>query len=1107
MCHSPANPPLSIVDYSWLLTSQTKPLFITALFPSHLSYLIRSCSCGMDAQSHIAPSTHEIPSQFKNVQHLPFSILADLYKDLRNSTFQSRSHQSFAPNKSNQTRRQLLTTFWFRVAHLCGHNKKPHDNIVPAYLLPPSDAFTLMSLIVPTLDSAHPYLGMKEHKLADCFIKALDLAQNGEHALWLKHHKEKEYRPQKWKHDPDIVDGNLPTVLKAILRDTCPQQSSLTIGLVWSTLNILSQLSRTKPRRITKISHPPDKSSTNPSKSVSLQSPSESPENARIDAIRRLVTAGTSNEVAEVSRIFLKELDLRLNEHSFLNWLHPCAKQHYVQIHDIHKLLKDCHDPTFAIGDTSVQVGQYASVMLSMRPSRRSLDAVCKNLLGKGSTDHSSNQTLNSYLYFILEPKLDGERMQLHKWRVQSNNGGLGGYDIRSFSRRGNDSSAMYAEPLTEVVLSAVKAEDVILDGEIMIWNDLLSSWVRFENVREISTAIAKKQVPDGSSYILKFMVFDVLYISQGKNSSDSRRSANMVVRLPLHQRRALLEKIIQTKEVSFCPGARARIEVVGMEKGQNETELIQTLQRYNILGYEGVIAKNPDMPYVLAERNINISIKLKPDYFDGGIQDLDVLILGARYSDSRGHRLQRAGKLSSFLVGVRSSDSHFPTEFDQEGKQDELMKKCKWVPVGRVGTGYSDNQLSDLRSRLEGHWKDFHHHDLPEHFECRQYSPGMLSGVVKWIHPWNSVVVTIRAYELNRRMKSLRFPRMERINWEKPYFDTPTFAELLDLDEHKLPAVVMPGEDDVDGDSGYAKKKRKASVLDRDEEEALQRVKEEGHVVTGGRSSRPIISSAAGADVSNLSQISSAFNGICFHVIGNDKHSKEELETKVYELGGIFVQNWTPRVNFVICTTTSLSKVHALKRQFSALRDGSGASSILKREWIDECHAQLKRITIRRSDVVFATKNLASEVYEVMDVFGDYWSLDASESSLSKCLEEYGRWKKENSEVYEEDIAADVKGIVEEVKELGNNIFSGIRVFAPSTTVEISGSTLLLSAFGARIVDIKDDRTSHILVHSSLQEDYNREKRKEIIITEQWVKKCIDAGKLLDVPILTFKQ
>ncbi|KAI0560826.1 DNA ligase 4 [Gracilaria domingensis] len=866
---------------------------------------------------------------------------------------------------------------------------------------------------------------MKETKLADTIIKSLDLVKDGDDAQWLKHYKEKAYRPERWKHDPDIVDGNLPSVLKALLSSRCPSNSSLTIGMVWNSLDILSQTARRKSHRIGRVfynANQPDKA-TSQRQTDRLSEPDE----LRYESIRTLLTHGTAIEVAEVSRIILKELDIRVSEDTFLNWFHPAAKQHYTQMHDIQKLLEDCHDPKFEIGDPSVRVGNYASVMLTMRPSKRQLDVVCNNLRGnKGITASSTDAIDDSY--FIMEPKLDGERMQLHKWRMKSEQGEVIQHQIRTFSRRGNDSSAMYAEALRKVVLSAVKAKDIILDGEIMIWNKRTETWLRFEDMREVTTFIAKKSVPEGLSYILKYMVFDVLYIVQ-EDRDGAQKAANMVMKLPLYQRRQLLNRIIQPKEEPFCRGVIAKVELVEMEKGQNETELIQALQRYERLGYEGVIAKHPDRPYALAERNINIAIKLKPDYFDGGIQDLDCLILGARFSDSHGHRVQRAGRLSSFLIGVRAADLKTSSNSKRDEEWVERMKKTKWIPVGSIGTGYADSQLAELQDKLKQDWKDFNLHDLPEHFERREYTQTLLSGVAKWIQPWNSVVVTITAYELNRRVWALRFPRVRRINWEKPYYDVPTFDHLKDLDDNKKPPMIASDENDVDEVPETRGKRKRKNVLESDEEDAVKRVKEEGHIVTGGRNARILISAAAGADVRNLERKSTAFEGVCCHVVAENQDEKEELEMKIHELGGTFSQTVSSDVDFVICSRATLPRIQMLKDSLST-KDGTKRTySILRRRWVDESHGRLRRMVIDRSHVVRASEEVAADVYKVVDRFGDHWDKDADENSIARALDETEIWTRENPGYEDDSRIPQIEKSVSKLAQECKNIFSSINV------------------------------------------------------------------------------
>lgn len=1049
----------------------------------------------------MAPKHNQTISSFTEI---PFSALSDLYRDLRAASVIGKKRGIRFSKGNAENRRDLLTRTWIRLAQLSGksvnttHVDSTEDGFVPARVFPPEESFKLISLITPALDSAHAYMGMKETKLAEAFIKALDLVYNGEDAQWLKHHKEKAYRPKRFKQDSEIVDGNLATVLKAFLKDRCPSQSSLTIGIVWKALDLLSQAPHGRARRIGRLQITEPKKNFKEETSASANDPSSNQEDKRSIALISLVSHGTAEEVAEVARIILKDLDIRLSEDVFLNWFHPGAKQHYTQIHDIHKLLADCFDPKFEIGEASVQVGQYASVMLTMRPSRKQLDVICRNLRGQGRRNIEEEVTQSPY--FIMEPKLDGERLQLHKWKVGSNEFSTRKYEIRTFSRRGNDSSPMYAEALREVVMNSVKAEDIILDGEIMIWDDLKASWLPFEDVREVTTAIAKKNIPVDCSYILKYMVFDILYVDQGlKTDGSVRRSANMVIRLPLHQRRALLSKLIHGNETEYGKGVRVQLELVDMEKGYDEKQLTQALQRYETLGYEGVIGKNPDMPYALAERNLEISIKLKPDYFDGGIQDLDVIILGAKFSQSSGHRIQRAGKLSSFLIGVRASKVEMPQWRSRDEVWEERMRSCKWIPVGSVGTGYSDRELEELQKKFEGQWKDFDSKDLPRHFEQREYAPTLFTNVAKWIQPWNSVVLAVRAFEVNRRYYALRFPRVERINWEKPYYDVPDFYELLDLDEHKQPAVVRPDENDADDVGTAPGKKRRKGGFDMEEEQALNQAKEEGYVVTGGRNARTVIGSATGADVKNVRQLSTAFQGLSCLVIASDTRSKEEIEVKIYELGGSFTQNFTPDVDFVVYTIPTLSRVQVFKDKFSNSAGDHNTCSIIHSGWIEECHHLNQKVLPQLEHVLYATKKLESELYKTADRFGDPWEEKTNAGLLWQSLKKACKWSEDNniqSEIFQ---SHSVSVFVASSMHKAGNIFHEVLVHAPATKINLSGCLALLKAMGAREVRGENSGLTHVLVHSSLFEQQEHLTRANVVvITEKWVYHCVDAGKLI---------
>lgn len=1046
-------------------------------------------------------------SESQAVDNVPFSILADLFSALRNARPGSKRQRALQTQQKD-SRYAILTRFWLQLcrqvksAESLLTSRETDGQIIPAQLLPPEESFKLISFLVPELDTVHNYYNMKEAKLADSFIRALDLPPTSEDAQWLKNYKERAYRPSKWRQNASIVDGNLPTVLKAVLADRCPSSSSLTIGLVWKILDTLGQSAQVRSGRIIKASYADDKSTalrTDAGFELAQKRSAAQNNEKKYGALTTLVQNGTANEVAEVTRIILRDLNMHLSRDNFLNWFHPAAKQHYTQIHDVHKMISDCYDPNFDIGDAAVQIRQYASVMLTMRPSRKNLPTICEKLLGgvtKSKTEDEEMDTTDTHdirPFFIMEPKLDGERLQLHKWKGKNE---VNGVDIglRTFTRRGNDSSPMYADALFEVIKNSVRAQDIILDGEIMIWDDLRETWLRFEDMREITTAIARQAVPEGASYTLKYMVFDVLYVDQGtKRLGEAKKGGNMVMRLPLYKRRKLLDKIVHKTEISYGAGVKAVVELVGMERGHDEQELTNALQRYETLGYEGVIAKHPDRPYVLAERSLDIAIKLKPDYFDGGIQDVDVLILGAKFSTSRGHRKQRAGKLSSFLVGVRASETDQPQWRRPDDDWDDRLEACKWIVVGSVGTGYSDKDLEQMQAHLQMEWRDFDAKNLPDHFEKRNYASTVLSGVAKWVQPRKSIVLTVRAYELNRRFNILRFPRVQRVNWEKPYYDVTTYSHLVDLDENKLPAFVRADEGDIDDVSDKAPntKRRKRGELESDEEAALQIAKEEGHEIRGGRSGRKVIASATGADVSETERISTAFEGLKFHVTMTDQKAKEDTEVKIHQLGGRFVQTMTGDVDMIICTAGDVAKVKRMKER--AIEEGfeKVKYSIVLSTWVSECHSKRKKVKPMGNEIVFAGTALQAEVYKDCDKFGDWWTKDADIKSFEWSIAEVE--KRESLAPY---VTQDIEAEIERCLKKSGMIFKQMVVFVHNGKCRLVGSVGLLKAFGARIAKKLDKNVTHVLVHSDEERgDFGH----ALAVTEDWVRKCVDGKQLVD--------
>ena len=192
-------------------------------------------------------------------------------------------------------------------------------------------------------------------------------------------------------------------------------------------------------------------------------------------------------------------------------------------------------------------------------------------------------------------------------------------------------------------VRSNVRANTIILDGESvalgkdnrpMAFQEILK---RFRRKYDISATSI--EIP------LHLNLFDILYLN-----------GESLIDIPLVERRKKLEEacdknILATQTIT---GDAAVID--GIYKNALAT------------GHEGVMLKNPQSLYTPGKRGKNW-LKLKP------IMDtLDLVVIGGEWGEGR-----RANLIGSYLLACRDPDSE------------------KFLPIGRVATGITDEQLADL--------------------------------------------------------------------------------------------------------------------------------------------------------------------------------------------------------------------------------------------------------------------------------------------------------------------------------------------------------------------------------------------------------------------------
>jgi DNA ligase-1 len=212
----------------------------------------------------------------------------------------------------------------------------------------------------------------------------------------------------------------------------------------------------------------------------------------------------------------------------------------------------------------------------------------------------------------------------------------------RLYSRRLED----VTRSLPDVIEKLIPAtdHDVILDGEVIAMKDgkpmpFQSVLRRFRRRHDIAEAQgAIEMVP---------VVFDILSLD-----------GETLIDLPLTERRKRLESAVS---LYLAP------QVVSNDL----KEIEQTYKAALDAGHEGIMIKVPGSPYSPGQRGKNW-IKIKPE-----VDTLDLAVIGAEWGEGK-----RAHVFGSFLVACQDAG--------------------KLVPLSRVATGLSDEQLAEMYELLK---------------------------------------------------------------------------------------------------------------------------------------------------------------------------------------------------------------------------------------------------------------------------------------------------------------------------------------------------------------------------------------------------------------------
>ncbi|MCS7124749.1 MAG: ATP-dependent DNA ligase [Candidatus Bathyarchaeota archaeon] len=245
------------------------------------------------------------------------------------------------------------------------------------------------------------------------------------------------------------------------------------------------------------------------------------------------------------------------------------------------------------------------------------------------------------------EYKIDGSRLQVHKWGAQT----------WLFSRRGVEKS----QTLPEIVEIAktFKAQSCIVDGEVFAVGkngNPLPFQVMLE--RTVPRELTPEELAERAAKVrVAYKAFDILFLN-GKE----------LINLPLSERRKYLLGVVPPEYLAE-----------GVEC-QNEVELMRFYDEALKKGYEGIVVKNLNSPYEIGQRTYTW-LKLKPER-----DTIDCTIVKALYGKGK-----RAGLYSSFLLAVRDPKERKLYTIGKVSNLPEQTMDALTTIIERTKTGGDD--------------------------------------------------------------------------------------------------------------------------------------------------------------------------------------------------------------------------------------------------------------------------------------------------------------------------------------------------------------------------------------------------------------------------------
>ncbi|XP_010545385.1 PREDICTED: DNA ligase 4 isoform X2 [Tarenaya hassleriana] len=620
----------------------------------------------------------------------------------------------------------------------------------------------------------------------------------------------------------------------------------------------------------------------------------------KTSVLSTLIQKTNAQEMKWIIMIILKDLKLGMSEKSIFQEFHPDAEDLFNVTCDLKLVCEKLRNRHQRHKRQDIEVGKAVRPQLAMRIS--DVNAAWKKLHGKS---------------VVAECKFDGDRIQIHK----------NGTEIHYFSRNFLDHSE-YAHAMSDLIVRNIEADKCILDGEMLVWDASLNRFAEFGSNQEIAKA-AREGLD--SHRQLCYVAFDVLYVGDTSVIHQSLKERHELLRKVVKPLKGRLEVLVPDGGLNaHRPSGEPCWSIIAHAADDVEKFFKETVENRD----EGIVLKDLDSKWEPGDRS-GKWLKLKPEYIRAGA-DLDVLIIGGYYGSGR-----RGGEVAQFLVALaeRPEANVFPRRF---------------ISFCRVGTGLSDDELGSVVSKLKPYFRknEYPKKVPPSFYQVTNHSKERPD---VWIEsPEKSIILsvtsdirTIRS-EVFAAPYSLRFPRIDRVRYDKPWH------ECLDVQSFVVLVNSSNGTTQKQKDSESTQDKQKVNKSSRREKKNV-----------------PLVPSQfIQTDVSDIKGKSSIFSNMVFYFVNvPSSYSLDALHKMVVENGGKFSMNLNNSVTHCIAAESSGIKYQAAKRQ----RD------VIHLSWLLDSCSWNKLLPLQPRYFLHLTDASRTKLQDEIDEFSDsyYWDLD----------------------------------------------------------------------------------------------------------------------------------